>query len=194
MAVRLRSPWRQAPFDKAHQDGLRIRTFFKTSAGRILASTIACWLVAFIFCKYQFWRDPHSTFFDSSAAYDMKYTSVRQAEAKMLIDSTAIQSNLSHKTSTNPVMCAAVISVKRKEIQYLNETVGSLLVGLTDEERSALNVQVLFADLDPSVHPDYNSEWLNLLDYWSGYNISEEQMEVLREYKDKDKVRAKAIL
>lgn len=196
MAIGLSSPsWRLAPFDTAHpSDGQRFRAFFRTSAGRVLAATIACWIVAFVFCKYQFWRDPHSTFFDSSAVYEMKYTTTREAEAKTLLDSAEIGSSPPREISANPVICAGVISVKRKEIQYLNGTVGSLLAGLTDEERYALNVQVLFADLDPSVHPDYNRDWLGLLDFWSGYNISEEQMDTLREYKENGKLRAKAIL
>ena len=124
----------------------------------------------------------------------MKYTTVREAEAKTLIDGAEVGTDLPREASANPVICAAVISVKRKEIQYLNGTVGSLLEGLTDEERNSLNVQVLFADLDPSVHPDYERGWLNILDFWSGYDISPEQMEMLREYKEKEKIRAKAIL
>ena len=123
----------------------------------------------------------------------MQYTTVRQAEAKRLLDSAGTLSNLSHTPSSNPLLCAGVISVKRKEIQYRNETVGSMLEGLSAEERSALSLQVFFADLDPSVHPDYDNEWLELVDFWGGYNISEEQMDILREYLKNNRLRPKAL-
>lgn len=195
MAARLSPSWRLAPFEKTQrQYGPHIQAFFRTSAGRILAVTVVCWFFAFIYCRYQFWRDPHSAFFDSEAAYDMHYTSVRQAEAKSLIDSAATPSNFSYTPSSNPTLCAGVISVKRKEIQYLNETVGSMLVGLTDEERRTLSVNVFFADIDPADHPDYNGEWLKLVDFWGGYDVSEETLEQLREYKKDKKIRAKALL
>lgn len=190
MAERLDTPWRVAPFDKvAYPNASRTRAFFKTTAGRVLAATTACWIIAFTLCKYAFWRDPHSTFFDSSAVYEMEYTKTREAEAKVFTGSPEFRN-----PAANPAICVGIISVKRKEKQYLNGTVGSLLAGLTPEERDALNVQVLFADFEPSDHPDYNLKWLELLDYWSGYDISQEQMRKLRQYLEDDRLRPKAIL
>lgn len=190
MAERLDTAWRVAPFEKAaYQNASRTRAFFKTAAGRVLAGTVACWIVAFVFCRYQFWRDPHSTFFDGSAVYEMKYTRTREAEAKVLLDRPTFRT-----PAPSPAICVGIISVKRERKQYLNGTIGSLLAGLTSEERDALNVQVLFSDFEPSDHPDYNSKWLQLVDYWSGYDISEEQMQKLRQYVADDRIRPKAIL
>lgn len=191
MAERLDTLWRVAPFEKAamYQHGSRTRAFFRTPAGRVLATTIVSWLIAFIFCKYQFWRDPHSTFFDSASVYEMEYTKTREAEAKVLIDNPE-----PHIPTWDPALCVGIISVKRKEIQYLNGTIGSIFAGLTEEERAALNVQILFADLEASDHPDYDREWLKIVDYWSGYDISEEQLEKLRQYLEADRLRPKTLL
>ena len=81
-----------------------------------------------------------------------------------------------------------------ESVQYLNETVGSLLVGLTAEERSTLNVQILFVDLKPHAHPDWDHKWLNLVDDWSGYDISENPLGFMSEWKAGKKVWAKSIL
>ncbi|KJY01324.1 hypothetical protein TI39_contig297g00006 [Zymoseptoria brevis] len=51
-----------------------------------------------------------------------------------------------------------------------NETIGSLLEDLTADEREALDVRLLFAHSEPSVHPDWNRTWLRAIDSWSGYD------------------------
>jgi hypothetical protein len=91
-------------------------------------------------------------------------------------------------------MCVGIVTVKRKHVDYLNGTIGSMLMGLTDEERAVLNVQLLFADPTPARHPEFNQTWLDLVDYWSGYNVSEEQFEQIREWKRADQIQEKATL
>jgi hypothetical protein len=88
--------------------------------------------------------------------------------------------------AANPVICIGMVTVKRKQkMDYLNATIGSMLVGLTAEERSAINIQLLFADPDPAQHPEWNKEWLKAVDYYSGYNVSEEKFEEIKRWEEK---------
>ena len=84
--------------------------------------------------------------------------------------------------------------MKRKRVDYLNDTIGSMLVGLTDEERAVVNVQLLFADPDPAQHPEFNKTWLHVVDHWSRYNVSDEQLEQIRKWKKADQIQEKATL
>ncbi|KAL0941135.1 uncharacterized protein CTRU02_203898 [Colletotrichum truncatum] len=68
-----------------------------------------------------------------------------------------------------------------------------MLAGLTPEERSALDVRVLFTHAQPEKHPDWNKQWLGLVDQWSGYNVSKEQLKQLQEWEDKADYYAKGV-
>ena len=98
-----------------------------------------------------------------------------------------------------------------------------MLVGLTAEERSAMNVQVshhpfdrvrsvqgagpsiqrqqvltstkmVFADPIPTQHPEYNQTWLDVVDSWSTYNVSDEQFNQIVHWKKADQIQEKATL
>jgi hypothetical protein len=129
----------------------------KTPFGRVLLFTTIIWLLTFAYCKKHFWRDPHSAFFDSSTVYKQGYSSVRGQEALDFLESS---SSSTRTISSDPVICAAVVTVRRDNVQYLNTTIGTMLAGLSQEERSAVHARLLFADTDPQVHPDYGRQWL----------------------------------
>ena len=78
--------------------------------------------------------------------------------------------------------------------QYVNESIGSLLAGLTAEERSVLDLRLLFTHTEPSVHPDWNTTWLDLVDGWAGYNVSEEAMKSLLQWEAESNFYAKGVL
>ena len=174
------------------------KVFFKTCAGRTLIYTTLAWLVAYVYCKQTFWRDPDSWFYNASTVYDVKYSHERQIEARQFIvaANNSNENVPTHNSSPtqDPIICIGIVTVKRKAIQYLNDTIGSMLVGLTNEERSAISVQLLFADSTPFNHSDWDSQWLNELDFWSTYEVSAEQLEKLRDMKRKKKIQAKGIL
>lgn len=83
---------------------------------------------------------------------------------------------------------------KRPERQYLNESLGSLLVGLTPEERRALHIKVLFSHTDPWTHPDWNRTWLRVLDSWSGYELSDSEMTDVRAVEAEENFYVKGIM
>ncbi|KAL6240151.1 hypothetical protein BDW75DRAFT_197105 [Aspergillus navahoensis] len=59
------------------------------------------------------------------------------------------------EASSNPLMCVAVGTVRREGDSYLDASVGSLLAGLHPKERSAFLVNVLFANTEPRMHPNW---------------------------------------
>ncbi|KAM0308306.1 hypothetical protein ACHAO8_010115 [Botrytis cinerea] len=54
--------------------------------------------------------------------------------------------------------------------------------GLSEEERKKAWIYVLFADMDPSVHPLWGEEWLGrVVDDYGGYDVGGERREWLEE-------------
>jgi GR25 family glycosyltransferase involved in LPS biosynthesis len=149
-----------------------------TPAGRTLMLAIVLWLLIFATCKQLLWRDPHAAFFSEDGVYDLGYSLNRQLRAHEFIGLASTDSStLSRKGSTSsPVLCAAITTFNRPGRQYLNETIGSMLADLTIEERSALDVRLLFAHADSKLHPDWNKTWLSILDDWSGYKVAREEL------------------
>ena len=205
MPIRLNSPFRTTDILPSHRRSTTVTAccnFFRSSpAGRLVVGTILVWGIAFVFCRHAFWRDPHSWFFDGSRAYEFEYTDHRREEARGLIaiaNDTQDSSPVFAKSNNEPVICAGMVTVKRRGVQYLEDTLGSMLAGLTPEERSAIEVRLLFANTTDSApqapHPDYNKPWLDLLDAWGPYNVSEMELEILKEYQRNDTYRPKWIL
>jgi hypothetical protein len=148
-------------------------------AVRVLLFATIVWLTLFGLLKERLWRDPRSGFFDPAKAYDLHYSAIRQEQARAWIaeqDQIRVpdhgRSKLYLSSSSIPepaAICVGLVTCNRPGRQYLNETIGSMLEGLTADERKALNVRLLFAHSDPSVHPDWDQNWLRGIDAWSGY-------------------------
>jgi hypothetical protein len=164
-------------------------------ASKTLACATLVWLLIFATCKRLLWRDPHAAFFSETGAYDLKYSLLRQAEAQEYIHD--IETNVRHPRPEAarqvPVICAAITTFKRDGRQYLNGTVGTMLAGLTNEERSLLEVRLLFAHADGVVHPDWDSRWLDTVDHWSGYNVSQEDLTHIQELEKAQNFYAKGV-
>ncbi|KAG9663105.1 hypothetical protein KCU64_g1534, partial [Aureobasidium melanogenum] len=157
---------------------LLLHSVARTPAGRVFGLTAVSWLMAFFYCKHQFWRDPHSAFFDSSIVYDQHYSNVRgQAGLELL----SALNPLASVPSPDPVICVGIVTVKRDPVQYLNKTIGSMLAGLTVEERSAIHIRLLFAETEPQMHPDHNQRWLSHLESAESYNLTTKDLEHLKE-------------
>lgn len=145
------------------------------------------------YCSYAFYRDPTSAFFDPVRGYEQRYSSRRQEEAIDFVTS-ANHSDSTSTTHDSVKMCVGIATVSRDEEQYVRSTIGSLLLGLTPEQREDIYFVVLIAHTAPHVHPVYGEEWLtNVVDKVLLYDIDQKQMtELLQWEKDKD-YRKKAI-
>lgn len=144
---------------------------------RKIAASLALIICAIWYAKTHFYRDPGSAFFDRTRAYEQRYSQFRKAEVQQFIDSYG---GLAHDdssapggASSNATLCVAFSSVRRQHAQYLETTIGSMLHGLTPNERSSLWISILIAQTDPEIHPAWHSTWLHsAVDELYTYNIS----------------------
>ncbi|KAF7630576.1 hypothetical protein AFLA_011198 [Aspergillus flavus NRRL3357] len=82
----------------------------------------------------------------------------------------------------DPTICVSFATVKRDGYDYFEASVGSLLEGLDPRERSALCLNILFRDTDPSRNPSWGQKWTDrLVDKTGSYDASEEEFSHLQE-------------
>ncbi|KAM0718356.1 hypothetical protein Q7P37_005425 [Cladosporium fusiforme] len=114
-------------------------------------------------------RDPGSLFFQPATAYQRKYSLVRQEQAERYIERISTGTDIkpsSIESSQDKRLCVGIPSVGREGTRYLRTTVGSLLEGLSPEERDQVHVVVLIAHSDPFANPEYHETWLaNAVDH-----------------------------
>lgn len=176
-----------------------LRRALNVPALRALVASLVLYLGAFSYCRQRFWRDPHSAFFQSETVYDLHYSLVRQVEAQRFIQRAspsdpATQEHLL-RAQADPILCAAITTVRREPVQYLADAVGSLLEGLYPQERTALYLYILFANTEPSVHPDWNAAWITgLVDAAETYNVTHGELEHLRKVEEERNFYVKGVL
>ncbi|KAK5118247.1 hypothetical protein LTR85_008227 [Meristemomyces frigidus] len=125
-------------------------------------------------------RDPGSWFFDPSTAYNHQYTDVRQRQAEAFVAAADTLPPFHRKGDfdTAAALCVGIPSIAREGVRYLRTTVGSLLEGMTQEERDGMHLIVFIPHTDPTVHPAYHEAWLaKLADDVLLYNLTESQLD-----------------
>jgi hypothetical protein len=127
---------------------------------------LACFSIFYLFliqyCRHANYRDPTSSFFDPASAYKPIYSAHRIREADAYVESAELLPR--PRTSGEPLtMCIGVATVARSGEQYVQRTIGSLLEGLTDEERSSLYLTILIGHTAPSKHPISREKWIEHL-------------------------------
>lgn len=91
-------------------------------------------------------------------------------------------------------MCIGIATIGRPGVQYVRNTIGSLLEDLTKNERKEIHLITLIAHTDPTVHPIYREKWLEVVsDEVQLYNVSHEQFEKLRDWENAKDYQRKAI-
>ncbi|KAJ5353042.1 hypothetical protein N7452_002016 [Penicillium brevicompactum] len=156
----------------------QVQLLLKQPAVRLLLVASFIYLLAFQYCRIHFWRDPHSAFFDDRDVYDWKYSLLREHQANHFLSLYDAPSGGSDVVSSegDPLVCAALATVRRNKDDYLGATIGSMLSDLDPRERRALHLSVLFANTDPTQHPRWGQRWLDrLADSVSTYNVSAEE-------------------
>ena len=173
--------------------GYRIRAIKAFFVSAIL------YLFAFQYCRNRYWRDPHSAFFDISHVYEWKYSLIREHEANHYVSFQENNDDLKPgeivKSGDNPLLCAAFVTVKRDVDNYFEESIGSMLEGLDPRERRALYLKVLFANTDPTRHPNWAQRWMDrLVDSAETYNVSESTFQYLQKLEVDRDFRTKGVL
>ena len=106
-------------------------------------------------------RDPGSVFFDPDHAFEPAYSEGRRVQAETFIHSAEkIDASDYVKESDNPGLCLGIATVQREGARYFRSAVGSVLAGLTDEERKDVYLVSFIANADPAQHMAYNESWL----------------------------------
>lgn len=126
----------------------------------VVFATIYC--VALQYFRVVSAPDPSSIFFNVRLGHQRRYTSVRIDEAKEFIERSN-GANLQTKASAGPSICLAIPTVHRNGTMYFDLLVGSLLDGLSNEERTDLIILPFIANIDPHAHHAYNQTWLHTL-------------------------------
>jgi N-Acetylglucosaminyltransferase-IV (GnT-IV) conserved region len=187
--------------DKAWSDGpcspLRswpIRKSLLSSPGLILATFTALYLFALFLLSHTSYRDPTSYFFDSHRAYEKIYSLKRVEEAEAFIY-TANGGAPRHKSSLDiPLLCIGVATVGRRGDQYVSFTVGSLLEGLSEEERSNVFLDLLIGHTEPAQHPVFAQKWVETLpDRVLEYRNDTDMIELVRDWEEAGQYRNKSI-
>ena len=163
-----------------------------TSSGWAFISYILLYLALVQYCSYAYYRDPTSVFFDPNRGYDRVYSTVRQNEATNFIQTTGSPPRV--RQSYPPKLCIGIATIGRPGDQYVRSTVGSLLEGLTEKQRSDLYLTIFIAHTNPQDHPIFREEWLEVAaDNVLLYNVSEEQTKQLKIWEEEKIYQKKAI-
>lgn len=145
----------------------------------------------FQYCRISYYRDPTSYFFNPQRAYAPGYSAQRKDEAAAFVEE---ELNLPHTRGSNdttPKLCVGIGSIAREGVQYLHYSAGSVLHGLSLEERQDIVLITLLAHADSSRHPEANSLWLpnaadQILDYSAPFE-KEEYVQSLEAGEDNQK-------
>ncbi|KAL4790936.1 hypothetical protein BDV19DRAFT_381918 [Aspergillus venezuelensis] len=109
------------------------------------------------------YRDPTSLFFDASRAYERHYSAKRVEEAEKFIANAADVKPPIRETGEQASLCVGIVSVKRRGDQYVGLTVGSLLDGLSEEERKQMLFYLRIGNTNFADHPIYAEKWVETL-------------------------------
>jgi N-Acetylglucosaminyltransferase-IV (GnT-IV) conserved region len=145
------------------------KTVQRSPTGRALLGFLCFYIVLIVYCQKHYQHDPGSKFFDPRTAYEPRYTVQRQDEANTFMHEaidrlSTNKGNVPFKASSaNKTMCVGITSLRRPTEQYLPTTIGSILSGLTAEERASMHLVVFIAHLDPGDHPSFSEPWLDAL-------------------------------
>jgi hypothetical protein len=139
-------------------------------------------------------RDPGSLFFDPNTAYNPGYSAIRQQQAEHFV--AAANDAPPYRLGDGAAkLCVGVPSIARDGARYLRTTVGSLLAGLTPEERDDIRLIAFIPHTQPDIHPAYHEPWLrNLVDQVLVYDLPQAELNRIAELeKDKGLLREKGL-
>ncbi|KAL8806419.1 MAG: hypothetical protein Q9182_001334 [Xanthomendoza sp. 2 TL-2023] len=169
-----------------------------TIPGRTLLIFLFLYLLLGQYCRYAFYRDPTSAFFDPSRAYEHIYSLQRQRQADAFIqaaNSSSHAKNGSQVPRPATTMCLGIATVERPGEQYIRLALGSLMEGLTEDERKQIYAVILIGHTDPERHPIYHEPWLQTLsDKILTYDtLRKDQFDLLSHWEHEKDYRRKAI-
>jgi hypothetical protein len=129
-------------------------------------------------------RDPTSVYFRPSKGYVPRYSAIRREQAEAYIASYEhAEYDIANASDDEKrrKLCVGIPSIQREGESYLPAAVGSLLEGLTREEREEIYFIVFIPHSKPEVHAAYSEEWLSgLPDEVLTYDFGFDRMQHVR--------------
>ncbi|ODA83867.1 hypothetical protein RJ55_02383 [Drechmeria coniospora] len=119
------------------------------------------WLSLAVWCYHNSADDPSSIFYNPAKAYRLRFSTVRTSEVDRFLRQTNVTAPGTRQGP--PQLCVGIPSINRTTESFLEHTVGSLVDGLTADERALVHIVVLLADRTPQTHAAYGQEWLGRL-------------------------------
>lgn len=166
----------------------------KSPTLRLLLSFIPIYTLLLIYARHRCIRDPGSVFFDPWTGYDPSYSLTRIDEGDAFIEKANEIKNgdIVWKASNEPQLCVGIATVAREGARYFKTSVGTLLDGLSELERSQIHLILFVAHSEPSDHPAFNETWFQALpDQILLYNQDEIDIDHIRELEKNSKTLAK---
>lgn len=129
-------------------------------------------------------RDPTSVYFRASKGYAPRYSAFRREQAEAyLVDYQQSEDDIVTASDDEKKwkLCVGIPSIQREGESYLPAAVGSLLEGLTTEERQEIYIIVFIAHSKAEVHESYAARWLwELADDVLTYDFGFDRMQHIR--------------
>lgn len=167
-----------------HDPALSWINVLRSSTGYLLLATVIVWTSAYQFCRFISYRDPTSFFFDPRHGYERRYSLFRERQAYDFIKAANNTPPTTIENPKNPFLCIGIATIARTSAQhYVRGTIGSLLEGLSQDERQSIYLMPLIAHTKPSDHPIRQEPWLSatsnrVLDY----EVSDHDLTMLRSF------------
>ena len=144
----------------------RVRVFrphFGFRSAWMLVTFSIFYVLIIIYCRSAGYQDPSSIFFDVRRAYARRYSAYRAEQADAYINTASEINRRLSNTVEPPLLCMGIATVARRGNQYVRTTVGSLFVGLSQEQRDSIFFNLLIAHTDPAKHPVFAEQWLDMV-------------------------------
>ena len=166
---------------------------FSTPRGGVFLSFLVFYLLIVVYLSNTNYRDPTSFFFDPQHGYERRYSLQRQHEAEIFIEK-ANSSSPRPGILKEPEMCIGIATIGRPGDQYVRAAIGSLLEGLTQEQRDEISLIVFLAQTDIREHPIHGEAWVEALsDQVLSYDVPNEELEHLRNLERNKNYREKGV-
>lgn len=92
---------------------------FRLPGVRVVLVFLPFYSALILYCKYNFYRDPGSVFFDATRAFIREYTEFREQQAENFIRHVEHNLTTLTKSGPKPDVCATFVTVKRADVDYI---------------------------------------------------------------------------
>jgi hypothetical protein len=147
----------------------------------VLLGFLVVYAIPVLYLRQLSSRDPTSVFFDAHGPYEPRYSLVRRRQADLFIE--AVERNPTEFGAKNNAgrrsksLCVGIPTVARHGARYFRSAVGSLLEGLSTEEREHIFLILFVAQTDPSSHPAFREGWMSAVaDQVLLYNVTDDRL------------------